>query len=82
VQPPLDQLVAHELDVIDGIGDVDPAPLEAGRLQRIVDEPARESVQILPGRPRTLQPTAPVIIRDGDEALEASRELASTSAAM
>ena len=40
VQPPLDQLLAHELEVLDGVGDVDHAAIEAGGLQRLVEKPA------------------------------------------
>jgi hypothetical protein len=40
VQSPLDQLLAHELEVLDGIGDVHHTAIEPRGFQRLVEEPA------------------------------------------
>jgi len=49
VEPPLNQLLAHEFEVLDGIGDVNFPPIDLRRLQTFVQQPTRGTDERLPG---------------------------------
>ena len=48
VQPPLGQLDPSELEVLHRVGHVDPAPVDPGRDQRLVEQPPRRPHERMP----------------------------------